>query len=311
VASFCARQRCSKLSETNEARRSRAEDIDPHSSGRQLQGRHFLLKTPSQQRWLAPTTALIPRISDGPELAALILHEITAQIQSQNDLERATLLQDQFLSVTSHELRASISTLGLVLDGLLTIPDGHGDAGRLQRRLLSMRRQVSRLGSLSDRLLDAWHIARGPLQLWREDVDLSAVVAEAVDSLRESAEQSGSPIQLRATEGTRGNWDRIRLGQIVTHLLSNAIKYGRARPIEVEVSTAEGVARLLVRDRGIGISPEDWERVVDSSMADQRFRGLAGGLHVTKKLVEAFHGSITAESQPGQGSTFTVTLPIE
>ena len=110
---------------------------------------------------------------------------------------------------------------------------------RMIRRLKAIRRQVVRLNQLVDQLLDVSRLIEGRLELRPEPVDLQALVIEAIDLMRESATQAGSPVLLRLRPEVVGHWDRIRIGQVITNLLSNAIKFGCGRPIEVELDADE------------------------------------------------------------------------
>jgi len=110
----------------------------------------------------------------------------------------------------------------------------------------------------------------------------------------------------------RGHWDRLRLEQVVTNLLTNAIKYGAGKPIDVAVERAPSLARLTVRDQGIGISAEDQARIFqrfERAVSTRHFGGFGLGLWISKNLVEAHGGRIHVVSQPGAGATFTVELP--
>ena len=112
-----------------------------------------------------------------------------------------------------------------------------------------------------------------------------------------------------------GRWDRLRLEQVVTNLLSNAIRYGAGRPIHVRTEVEGERVRLVVRDQGIGIAPEAQARLFDkfgkfeSAVPERHSGGLGLGLYITHNIVEAMGGHIRVESRPGEGSTFTVDLP--
>jgi signal transduction histidine kinase len=180
------------------------------------------------------------------------------------------------------------------------------------RRLTAIRRQVIRLNQLVDQLLDVSRLIEGRLELRPEEVDLQALVVEAIDLMRDSATQAGSPVLLHLRPEVVGRWDRVRIGQVITNLLSNAIKFGCGRPIEVELDADETRARVQVRDAGEGILPQEQERIFqrfERATSVQRHPGLGLGLWICKQIVDASHGTITVESEPGHGSTFSVELP--
>jgi signal transduction histidine kinase len=180
------------------------------------------------------------------------------------------------------------------------------------RRLKAIRRQVVRLNQLVDQLLDVSRLIEGRLELRPEEVDLQALVIEAIDLMRESATQAGSPVLLRLRPEVVGHWDRIRIGQVITNLLSNAIKFGCGRPIEVELDADDMCARVQIRDAGEGILPHEQERIFqrfERATSVQRYPGLGLGLWICKQIVDACHGTISVESEPGRGATFSVQLP--
>jgi signal transduction histidine kinase len=182
------------------------------------------------------------------------------------------------------------------------------------RRLNAIRRQVVRLNQLVDQLLDVSRLIEGRLELRPEQVDLQALVIEAIDLMRDSATQAGSPVLLRLRPEVVGHWDRIRIGQVITNLLSNAIKFGCGRPIEVELDADETSARVQVRDAGEGILPQEQERIFqrfERATSVQRHPGLGLGLWICKQIVDASHGTISVQSVPGHGATFSVELPRE
>jgi signal transduction histidine kinase len=109
-----------------------------------------------------------------------------------------------------------------------------------------------------------------------------------------------------------GRWDRLRLDQIVTNLLSNALKYGPGKPIEIRLQSHDSAAVLAVRDEGIGIPPEDQARIFERferAVSPRHFGGLGLGLWIVKQIVTAMGGTISVRSEAGNGSEFTVVLP--
>jgi signal transduction histidine kinase len=110
-----------------------------------------------------------------------------------------------------------------------------------------------------------------------------------------------------------GQWDRLRLEQVVTNLLTNALKYGAGRPVRLALEAEGGSARLCVQDEGIGIAPEAQGRIFEKferAVSDRHYGGLGLGLYITREIVHALGGSVSVESAPGQGARFRVTLPL-
>jgi signal transduction histidine kinase len=183
----------------------------------------------------------------------------------------------------------------------------------LAERAEKAARASQRLGLLIDDLLDVSRISSGRLSLQREEVDLAALTREVTARMSEELARAGNEVRLFSDGPVTGQWDRLRLEQVLVNLLSNAAKYGAGRPVQVTVDVQGPVARLAVRDQGIGVAPEEQERIFERferSASVQHFKGLGLGLWITRRIVEAHGGCIRLESKPGEGSTFTVELPL-
>jgi signal transduction histidine kinase len=179
--------------------------------------------------------------------------------------------------------------------------------------LESSLRQVKRLAELVNDLLDVTHLSAGQLRLQGAPVDLAALVREVVARFQSQAQRAGSPLLLAVDGPVVGQWDSLRLEQVVSHLLSNAIKYGAGRSVSIRVQAVGTRARLVVRDEGIGIEPHALPlifRKFERAVSERHYGGLGLGLYVTHQLLQAMGGTISVESTPGQGATFTVELPL-
>jgi PAS domain S-box-containing protein len=228
------------------------------------------------------------------------------------DLKRAVEARDEFMSIASHELRTPLSTLMLQLEMFQRTFARQGVDDATARRLESARRQTERLDRLVGDLLDVSRISAGRLALEREDVDLAELVRACVERMTEQATRAGSPVECRVAGGVRARCDRARVEQVITNLVSNAVKYGAGRPIVVDVAGETAHAIIRVRDQGIGIEPRAMPRIFERferAVSGRKYGGLGIGLYITRQIVEAHGGSIDVTSQLGEGSEFTVRLP--
>jgi PAS domain S-box-containing protein len=236
--------------------------------------------------------------------------------------ERARLLRqaqaevrerDEFLSIASHELRTPVAALQLQVQLLQRAAERSVASlpSTLETKLEALERQTRRISVLVGELLDVSRMRLGRLELAPEEGDLADIVRDALAHARQELDRSGSRMLLDLVP-TPGRYDRSRVEQVVTNLLTNAVKFGQGKPVTVQVAPDGARARLRVVDRGIGISAEDQTRVFERferAVPSQHFGGLGLGLYIARQIVEAHGGEIRIESAPGAGTTFTVLLP--
>lgn len=255
------------------------------------------------------------RGNDEIGLLAATFNTMLAEIgHRQREAREAVRLRDEFLSVASHELKTPLTSLKLrvqaVIDQAPIVADPV-EAARLRKGFELAERQVRRLEKLINNLLDVSRIAVGRLPLQRETVDLVPLVNGVLGQFAAEIARSGSAVTLDLPAPAIGSWDPLRLEQVVVNLLSNALKYGSGKPIDVSVRSDDARAVLTVRDRGIGIDPVDQERIFErfERAVSLDYGGLGLGLHITREIVAAHGGTIRVESARGQGATFIVELP--
>jgi signal transduction histidine kinase len=227
------------------------------------------------------------------------------------EAQQAIALRDEFLSIASHELRTPLTALQLQLQTLLRMVEG-GEP-RLRDKAEKSIKQTRRLEKLVENLLDVTRIIGGRLTLEPEEVDLAETVRDVAERFTDEAARASCPIRVNALAAPVGRWDRLRLEQVATNLISNAVKYAAGAPIDVRVEQADACARLVVADHGQGIPPEALGRIFGrfERAADRpHYGGLGLGLYIVRHIVEAHGGSIRAASEPGRGATFTVELPL-
>ncbi|HEX8823616.1 MAG TPA: ATP-binding protein [Archangium sp.] len=229
--------------------------------------------------------------------------------------QEAVRRRDDFLSIAAHELKTPLTSLQLHIQGLMSQVRQGGERmtpERLGAKLESANLQTQRMGKLVNELLDISRIAQGQMLGKLEDVDLVQVVRGVVERSRESLGRAECELRLNLPSSLVGHWDAMRLEQVVLNLLTNASKYGAGRPIEITVEGNEAFARLRVRDEGIGIAEEDASRIFERferAVSVRHYGGFGIGLWIVREIVQALGGAIAVESAPGQGATFTITLP--
>jgi PAS domain S-box-containing protein len=233
--------------------------------------------------------------------------EVTEQVE----LEQR---KDNFISIASHELRTPITVLRGFTQLLARQLDQQGIQEPISM-LHKMDAQISKLVRLIDELLDASKIRAGRLDYEEEPVDLDALVHETVEML-----QASSPTHILHVSGATHAvilGDKDRLGQVITNLITNAVKYSpQANTVDISLATSENRTLVIVRDYGIGIAPVHQKHIFDRfyrvhGSSNKTFKGLGMGLYIAHDIVKRHGGDLTVESEEGKGSTFIVSLPLE
>jgi PAS domain S-box-containing protein len=245
-----------------------------------------------------------------------ISRDVTLQKNHERELESALGARDEFLSIASHELRTPLAALSLQVAGLeRALSRRSTQTEESQRELHRAGRAVAhveRLTRLVDNLFDVSQITAGRLQLQREACDLADAVRSVVSGLMEQATRAGCAVGVSAPAAVSGHWDRFRIEQVITNLLTNAFKYGAGKPVEISLEVSETTARLRVRDQGIGIGPDDTERIFErfERVASGHHRKSLGvGLYIARQVIDAHAGVVRVESSSPDGTTFLVELP--
>ena len=236
--------------------------------------------------------------------------------QALRETQEAVRARDEFLSVAAHELRTPLTSMRLHLQ-LLQRQVGTAQpalSAQLAPRTQVLERQLSRLGSLVNTLLDVSRAAAGKLSLEPRELDLAQLVRQMADAFAEEFNRAGSTLTLHVGGPLLGSWDPLRVEQVLVNLLSNAAKYGAGRPVEVSLVSEGPTAVLAVKDQGIGISEDGMARLFgkfERAVSERHYGGLGLGLYITRQIVEAMGGSITVRSAQGQGSIFLLRLPTQ
>jgi PAS domain S-box-containing protein len=245
------------------------------------------------------------------EQVELLRKEIMAREKAQADLAEALASRDEFIAVAAHELRNPLNVLGLTFQLLRRASANTSGAAQTQALVDKLRVQLDRLNALVERLLDVTRIRAGKFELFREVFDMRPLITEVAARFSDQAYRITTNVQTMGA--IEGYWDRLRIDQALTNLLSNAINCGLQKPISIEALVDNDQVVIRVQDHGIGMAPGDLERIFErfqQSSVRTGYKGLGLGLWITKRIVEAHGGTIVAESEIDRGSMFTVRLPL-
>jgi signal transduction histidine kinase len=222
--------------------------------------------------------------------------------------KKALALRDEFIDLASHELKNPLTALKLNLESARMMMEDSDNSDLNPKFLLASLRQLNRIENLVASMMDTTLFESGQVTLRCEECDLVEIVRNVLlntqyDELSFSSED----------KNVIGSWDKIRTEQIISNLIDNAIKYGAGKPVSVTLIKVQDQIQFTVLDSGKGISKQDQKNIFEKFKrvnSNNKVEGLGLGLYLTKKLVELHKGQITVKSSVGQGSSFTVTLPI-
>ncbi|NWA28324.1 hybrid sensor histidine kinase/response regulator [Pseudomonas gingeri] len=236
---------------------------------------------------------------------------------TQEELQRAVRMRDDFMSIVSHEVRTPLN--GLILETQLRkmhLAKDNADAftlDKMRRMVARDERQIQSLIRLIEDMLDVSRIRTGKLSIRPARLDLVQLVSKLLENFAPQVLEAESTISYSGEVSLEGEWDEFRIEQVIANLLTNALRYGAKSPIEVRVYRHEDEARIEVRDRGIGISENDQARIFqqfERVSGKHAAAGLGLGLFISEQIVAAHGGRITVESTLGEGALFRVCLPL-
>jgi signal transduction histidine kinase len=240
-------------------------------------------------------------------------HELTV---ANSKLEGASQLKSQFLANVNHELRTPVSAI--ISYGGLVLSDTEGHISQLQKEnLQDLLNNAERLLHLIDTLLDISTIEAGKSEVRIEPIDLEEIVRSAISIVESTAARNHVPIVRNIAEDLPVlNTDRDKLKQILLNLLDNAKKFTEHGEIRITAVQNNGSLKLVVSDTGIGIREQDLNRVFEEfhragAANNKKYRGTGLGLAIVRRLVSLLGGNIEVSSKVGEGSSFTVTLPLD
>lgn len=232
------------------------------------------------------------------------------------ELKHALTTRDEFLSIANHELRTPLTAIVLqlrILERAVEQCPENESVAKVRESLRKTNRLVKKLVDLQNALMDLTHIQLGKFQIKQEHCDLSAIAQDSLSQLSLEATRSGVHISTSLPETLSGSFDPIRSSQVITNLVSNAIKYGEGKPVELDLKTNGGKAILVVTDNGPGIPEEKMTTIFDRFERGDHDRSLSGlglGLYITRQIVEAHGGSIGVHNVEGKGARFKAEFPL-
>ena len=272
--------------------------------------------TPLEEEDEVSLIVFVRDISERRDLEKKQLDLMKQEHDARQAAEQTVNMRDDFLSIAAHELKTPITPISIQLQMLERCLKDHGTE-KINEKLLKMTQnskfELDRLANLIDELLDVSRIKAGRLVLDIQEVNLGDTIHKIIERYREAALKEGTIIQASLESNITGLWDLARIESAIENLITNAIKYGRGKPVAVAAGIEDRFAVITVKDLGIGISEKDKFKIFERferAVSVKNFGGLGLGLYIARKIVEAHGGSIQVESKLGKGSVFSVKLPL-
>lgn len=237
--------------------------------------------------------------------------------EAKAQLQRAVSMRDDFMSMIAHELRNPLNSVYLQAQlrrKMLAAPKPPDSAAML-KMVERDERQIRSMVRLLDDMLDVSRARTGKLAIVPGPFDLSASAAAVVEAIQEQASGSGVQITLAAPPSLVIEGDEFRIEQVITNLLTNALRYGEGKPVAVAVGQREEEREVFVsvRDQGMGVAPADQERIFEQFERTEgvsQVPGLGLGLYIARQIAQAHHGRLEVRSARGEGSEFILSLPL-
>jgi two-component system CheB/CheR fusion protein len=249
--------------------------------------------------------------------ASKIVRDISERIAAETALKRGLELRDEFISLASHELRTPLTSMKLQTEmmkrGLAQDDPRVLSRERVMKLVEQTDRQLKRLQGLIEDMLDVSRMGSKGLALRREQVNLSQLARDTFGLLASYIASSGCTLIEDIQPDVVGFWDRARLEQVITNLITNACRYAPGRPVTARVKSDGEWAMLSVEDQGVGIALKDHDRIFErfERASNKSISGGFGiGLYIVKEVVSKHGGTVRVHSAPGEGATFVVALPL-
>ncbi len=273
--------------------------------------------TPGTMRWvMSRGRCTFDSVTGKPQKFAGVVFDITDAKLKEEALSQAVKARDQFFMIASHELKTPLACLNLQTEVFQwELKEKFSEVMNNEMIASGLRKQqehLFRISRIVENILSASKLSDKMFTLQIERVELNEMVHGILERFQVAAEAAKIEISLDQSRKIHGNWDRYGLEQVILNLLMNAIKYGKEKPIKVDVGETGEHAFITVKDDGIGISESDQARIFDRFervQADNKINGLGLGLFISKSIVNAHNGEIRLRSEPDKGSEFTILLP--
>ena len=233
------------------------------------------------------------------------------------DLHEAMNARDRLLTICSHELKTPVTSLKLQNQLVRRAIEKKDPTAFEPKRITNLVEradtQLDRLSRLIEEMLDFSRISQGKFSVTPTRGDLSATVREAAERMRPIFQSKNVPLDVRVEDGIETSFDSLRVEQVISNLLDNALKYGNGKPVALELRLNGGQVALRVVDGGMGIAAEYQDRIFEPyerALSPESVTGLGMGLYITRQILNAHGGSVSVLSAPAQGAEFRVSFPM-
>ncbi|MBL7730967.1 MAG: HAMP domain-containing histidine kinase [Chitinophagaceae bacterium] len=228
--------------------------------------------------------------------------------------KRLAALKNEFISNITHELKTPIATVGVAIEALKNF-NAMQDTTRTKEYLDISANELQRLNLLVDKVLKLSMFEKKEVEMKPEPVNLTEIVQEVAASLKLQLEKHKATMNITSTGDTGLTADKLHLVSLVFNLADNALKYSKDKPaIQVNIQGGNNEVIFRIADNGIGIAPEYKDKIFDKFFRvphgdTHDAKGYGLGLSYVHQVVKKHNGTIEVESEPGKGTTFTITLP--
>lgn len=221
-------------------------------------------------------------------------------------------LRDEFMSIASHELKNPLTSAKLQTELIIRqLKGSEFDKDKMITMLNKSRDSLERIAHLIEDMLDISRITSGKIALRKAEADLGEVAMDVFERFKPQFDQLKTPAEIKKQKAV-GHFDIYRIEQVIANLLSNALKYGQGKPVEVCVECGTTFIELKVKDKGIGIPESHLQKVFERFERAENANEISGlgiGLFIVKEIIEAHGGNVSVVSESGQGSVFSFRLP--